>query len=232
MQRKILVVDDEEPILELVKHHLEKEGFRVIPVKTGEEAIEKATSNSPDVIILDLMLPGIQGLDVAKILKARPETQHIPIVMLTAKAEETDMVVGLEVGADDYVTKPFSPKVLVARVKAVLRRLRDLKESKLINLGDLRIDLKSHEVTYKGQLISLTNTEFKILSELAKRPNWVFTRYQIVDMVHGEDYAVTERSVDVAISSLRKKLGEAGSLIETVRGVGYKLRHRVDSVDN
>lgn len=230
MQRKILVVDDEEPILELVKHHLEKEGFRVIFAKTGEEAIEKATSDSPDLIVLDLMLPGIQGLDVAKILKARAETQHIPIVMLTAKAEETDMVVGLEVGADDYVIKPFSPKVLVARVKAVLRRMKELKESKLINLGELKIDLKSHEVTYKGQLITLTNTEFKILSELAKRPNWVFTRYQIVDMVHGEDYAVTERSVDVAISSLRKKLGEAGSLIETVRGVGYKLRYRVDSV--
>lgn len=230
MQRKILVVDDEEPILELVKHHLEKEGFRVIFAKTGEEAIEKATSDSPDLIVLDLMLPGIQGLDVAKILKARAETQHIPIVMLTAKAEETDMVVGLEVGADDYVIKPFSPKVLVARVKAVLRRMKELKESKLINLGELKIDLKSHEVTYKGQLITLTNTEFKILSELAKRPNWVFTRYQIVDMVHGEDYAVTERSVDVAISSLRKKLGEAGSLIGTVRGVGYKLRYRVDSV--
>lgn len=230
MQRKILVVDDEEPILELVKHHLEKEGFRVILAKTGEEAIEKATSDSPDLIVLDLMLPGIQGLDVAKILKARAETQNIPIVMLTAKAEETDMVVGLEVGADDYVIKPFSPKVLVARVKAVLRRMKELKESKLINLGELKIDLKSHEVTYKGQLITLTNTEFKILSELAKRPNWVFTRYQIVDMVHGEDYAVTERSVDVAISSLRKKLGEAGSLIETVRGVGYKLRYRVDSV--
>ncbi len=230
MTQKVLVVDDEEPILELVTYHLEKEGFKVIGAKTGEEAIEKIRSQIPDLIVLDLMLPGVQGLEVAKFLKARLETQHIPIVMLTARAEETDVIVGLEIGADDYITKPFSPKVLVARVKAVLRRIQDLKESKILSFGDLRIDLKSHEVYWKGNLINLTRTEFKILSELAKRPNWVFSRYQIVDMVHGEDYAVTERSVDVAISSLRKKLGEAGNLIETVRGVGYKLKYRIINV--
>lgn len=226
MSEKVLVVDDDDAITELVSYHLEKEGFKAITAISGEEALEKVMSSKPDLIILDLMLPGIQGLDIAKILKSREETRHIPILMLTAKAEETDMVIGLELGADDYVAKPFSPKVLVARVKTILRRLKTIKETNTIRLGDLRIDLRSHEVFWKDQQIHLTRTEFKILSELAKRPNWVFTRYQIVDMVHGEDYAVTERSVDVAIFNLRKKLKEAGDLIETVRGVGYKLRYK------
>jgi two-component system phosphate regulon response regulator PhoB len=170
------------------------------------------------------MLPGIQGLDVAKILKAREETSHIPIIMLTAKSEDTDVVLGLEMGADDYVTKPFSPRVLVARIKAVLRKSNVHTKEGVLKFNDLHIHIGPREVYWKGQRIQLTNTEYKILLTLAKKPNWVFSRYQIVDMVHGENYAVTDRSVDVLVSSLRKKLGEAGMLIETVRGVGYKLR--------
>lgn len=223
-KKKILVVDDEDAILELLSYHLQKEGFRPLTAKTGEEALEIARSQLPELILLDLMLPYIQGLDVAKILRAREETRHIPIIMLTAKSEEADMVVGLEIGADDYVTKPFSPRVLIARIKAVLRRKETESSSDVIKIRDLTIYPQRHEVYWRDEIINLTKTEFKILVELAKRPNRVFSRYQIVDIVHGEDYAVTERSVDVAISSLRKKLGEAGSLLETVRGVGYKLR--------
>jgi len=224
MAYKVLAVDDEEPILELISHHLAKEGFDVISVKTGKDAIKKCLDEYPDLVLLDLILPDIHGLDVAKVLRANDTTKHIPIIMVTAKGDETDVVVGLEVGADDYITKPFSPKVLIARIKATLRKHRMAEEKNTINVGDLVILIKEHEAYWKGKKISLTSTEFKVLTCLARRPNWVFTRYQIVDMVHGEDYAVTERSVDVLIASIRKKLCDAGELIETVRGVGYKLK--------
>jgi len=224
MPYKILAVDDEEPILELISYHLSKEGFKVIPAKTGNEAIKRCFEEYPDLVLLDLLLPDINGLDVAKVLRANENTQSIPIIMVTAKGDETDVVVGLEVGADDYITKPFSPKVLIARIKATLRRQKASEEKDTINLGDLIILIKEHEVYWKGKKITLTNSEFKVLTSLAKRPNWVFTRYQIVDLIHGEDYAVTDRSVDVLIASIRKKLGDGGELIETVRGVGYKLK--------
>jgi two-component system alkaline phosphatase synthesis response regulator PhoP len=222
----ILVVDDEEDILELVRYNLQREGYRVLCSKSGEEALELARSKQPDLIVLDLMLPGMDGLAVTKALKSGDQTKEIPIVMLTAKGEESDIVAGLELGADDYVTKPFSPRILAARVRAVLRRkLKELPEdASVLRILDLVIHPGRHEVLSKGKSVQLTFTEFGILHYLAKRPGWVFTRSQIVDAVKGDDYPVTDRSVDVQIVGLRKKLGSAGKYIETVRGVGYRFK--------
>jgi two-component system phosphate regulon response regulator PhoB len=226
---KILVVDDEEDILDLVKYNLEKEGYRVTAVETGEEALDSARSMKPDLLLLDLMLPGVDGLEVCKILKYNPETSQIPIVILTAKGEESDIVAGLELGADDYISKPFSPKVLVARVRAVLRRKKPEKErgkSEKIEIHELTIDPGRHIVLFNNTEVDLTYTEFRLLQLLAERPGWVFTRYQIVDALRGEDYPVTERSVDVQIVGLRKKLGDGGKYIQTVRGVGYRFKEQ------
>jgi two-component system phosphate regulon response regulator PhoB len=184
-----------------------------------------ARQKQPDLIILDLMLPGIDGLQVCKILKAGDKTRHIPIVMLTAKGEEANIVTGLEIGADDYITKPFSGKVLVARVRRLLRRMTErTDEKRLVKIHELVIDLARHEVLVAGKPVELTVTEFNILHTLAKRPGRVFTRYQIVDALHGDDYIVTERAVDVQMVSLRKKLGLCSKYIETVRGVGYRFK--------
>ncbi|MCE5314954.1 MAG: response regulator [Armatimonadota bacterium] len=225
-KEKILVVDDEEDILKLVDYNLAKEGYRVGTVNSGEQALIEARSGSPDLILLDLMLPGVDGLDVCRILRSDPSTRTIPIVMLTAKGEEADIVTGLELGADDYITKPFSPRVLVARVKAVLRRdkTQPASESDVITIHGIRIDPHRHRVEVDDQPIDLTLTEFRILHALARRPGWVFTRYQIVECSRGEDSEVTDRSVDVHIVSLRRKLGDAGANIDTVRGVGYRFK--------
>lgn len=225
-KRNVLVVDDEEDILELIRYTLAKEGYRVTCVACGEEALETARSKRPDLIVLDLMLPGVDGLEVCRQLTADPSTQHIPIVMLTAKGEEADIVAGLELGADDYITKPFSPRVLSARVKAVLRRraTRPAEASDVVKVRDLVIDPGRHEVLVRGKPVSLTLTEFRVLHLLARRPGWVFTRYQIVDGAQGDETVVTDRSVDVHIVSLRKKLGPCGDCIETVRGVGYRFK--------
>jgi len=222
----ILAVDDEEDILELISYNLEREGYSVTCVTSGEEALATAKAERPDLCILDLMLPGIDGLEVCKTLKSDPKTSSIAIIMLTAKVEEADIVTGLELGADDYITKPFSRRVLLARVRAVLRRrsARQAEQSDLIKVLDLVIDPRRHEVTAGGIMVQLTITEFRILQFLARRPGWVFSRYQIVDGALGDDVVVTDRSVDVHIASLRKKLGRCGSYIETVRGVGYRLR--------
>lgn len=225
-QGKILIVDDEEDILELISYNLSREGYQVIPVSSGEDALKKAGSESPDLIILDLMLPGLDGLETCKLLKNSKEIGQTPIIMLTAKGEEADIVTGLELGADDYITKPFSPRVLIARVKAVLRR-RDEKPSRtkeVFIINDLYIHTGRHEVKVKDKTIDLTSTEFRLLCFLAKKPGWVFTRYQIVDALRGKDYYVTDRSIDVQIVGLRKKLGSAGNYIETVRGVGYRFK--------
>jgi two-component system phosphate regulon response regulator PhoB len=227
-KERILVVDDEEDILELVRFNLSKEGYRAICAETGEKAVQIARSETPDLIILDLMLPGMDGLDVTKFLKNDPETHHIPIVMLTAKGEESDVVTGLELGADDYVTKPFSPKILLARVKAVLRRKAEEPQdgSEMLSIHNLVIHPGRREVRVDGEPVDLTFTEFGVLSYLVQRPGWVFTRTQIVDAVRGSDYFVTDRSVDVQIVGLRKKLGSAGKYIETVRGVGYRFKEK------
>ncbi|MCD6561777.1 MAG: DNA-binding response regulator [Desulfobacteraceae bacterium 4484_190.1] len=224
----ILVVDDEEDILELLIFNLKTEKFNVISATSGEEALMKAASELPDLIVLDLMLPGINGLEVTKLLKNNSKTGLIPIIMLTAKGEDSDIITGLELGADDYITKPFSPKVIAARIKAVLRRKtrKDPEDMNIITIHDLIIHPGHREVLVNGKQIHLTFTEFGIFHYLAQRPGWVFTRAQIVDSVKGEDYFVTDRSVDVQIAGLRKKLGSAGKYIETVRGVGYRFREQ------
>ncbi len=225
-KERILVIDDEEDILELVGFNLAKEGYGVLSAATGEKAVQMARNEMPDLIVLDLMLPGMDGLEVTKLLKQIPETKEIPIVMLTAKGEESDIVTGLELGADDYVTKPFSPKILLARVRAVLRRkaVLDSGRSEVVKVHDLVIHPGRREVRVQGKVIDLTYTEFGVLSFLVRRPGWVFTRSQIVDAVRGSDYFVTDRSVDVQIVGLRKKLGSMGRFIETVRGVGYRFK--------
>ena len=225
-KEKILIVDDEEDILELVKYNLEKEGFQVICAKTGEDALQKSKKDPPDLILLDLMLPGIDGLDVCRELKTEPTTKVVPIVMLTAKGEDADIVAGLELGADDYITKPFSPRVLLARIKVVLRRRKreEPEDDAILKVHNLLINPARHEVLVDDDSMTLTATEFKILHFLARRPGWVFTRDQIIKAVKGHDYPVTERSVDVQVVGLRKKLGSAGDIIETVRGVGYRFR--------
>ena len=223
----VLVVDDEEDLLELVRYNLAREGSVVTGVGTGEDALKAARKQPFDLIVLDLMLPAVDGLEVCRRLKSDPKTRDIPIIMLTAKSEESDMVAGLERGADDYISKPFSPRVLSARVKALLRRREQQMRTELettIDVHELSIHPGRHEVTLAGQPVELTYTEFALLQFLAKRPGWAYTRTQIVDAVKGEDYPVTERSVDVQVAGLRKKLGEFGSYVETVRGVGYRFR--------
>jgi two-component system phosphate regulon response regulator PhoB len=225
-RKQILVVEDDEDILELVKYSLSKNGFEVSCVTTGEEALKTVRSKEFNLIVLDLMLPGIDGFEVARALKTNESTIHIPIVMLTAKNEETDIITGLELGADDYITKPFSPKVLVARLRSILRRQTAIQAEgkEIVTLHDITIHPGRHEVQVKGRPIRLTFTEFSILTFLTKRPGWVFSRSQIVDAVHGRDYPVTDRSVDVQVAGLRKKLGSAGKHIETIRGAGYRIR--------
>ena len=225
-KEKILVVDDEEDILELVRYNLAREGYQVTGTLTGEDALRKVRSDSFDLIVLDLMLPGMDGLAFNKTLKNDSRLRSIPIIMLTAKGEESDIVAGLELGADDYITKPFSPKVMIARVRAVLRRHKEEPEDEMaiVKIHDLEINPGRRNVLGKGDPIDLTYTEFQMLLVLAKRPGWVFTRSQIVDLIRGSDYPVTDRSVDVQIVGLRKKLGAFGKYIETVRGVGYRFK--------
>jgi two-component system phosphate regulon response regulator PhoB len=225
-KKTILVVEDDEDILELVSYNLSREGYQIVEVTSGEDALKRARSNLPELVVLDLMLPGVDGLEVCRILKNNAQTAHIPIIMLTAKGEEADVVAGLELGADDYITKPFSPRILTARVKAVLRRKTKeaLDEEAPIKVHDLVIHPGRHEVLVKGKPVELTLTEFRILHVLARRPGWVFTRYQIVNSVRGDDYPVTDRSVDVQVVGLRKKLGTQARYIETIRGVGYRFK--------
>ena len=225
-KQKILAVDDEEDILELLRFNLTKEGFAVVCAASGEEGLKTAHSQRPDLILLDLMLPGMDGLEVAKRLKKEEATKDIPIIMVTAKGEEADIVTGLEVGAEDYITKPFSRKVLIARVRAVLRRKAagPADDQEVVTVHDLTIHPGRREVLVKGKPVVLTFTEFGILSFLARRPGWVFTRSQIVDAVKGDEYFVTDRAVDVQIVGLRKKLVSSAKVIETVRGVGYRFK--------
>jgi two-component system, OmpR family, alkaline phosphatase synthesis response regulator PhoP len=227
-KERILVVDDEEDILELVRFHLARECYQLTLAATGEEALKKAKHETFDLVVLDLMLPGLDGLEVAKALKADARTKSVPIVMLTAKGEDADVVSGLEIGADDYITKPFSPRVLTARIKAVLRRRSKATpdDTKVIMIYELEIHPGRRTVLAGGKALELTYTEFQLLSVLARRPGWVFTRSQIVDAVRGSDYPVTDRSVDVQVVGLRKKLGTYGDYIETVRGVGYRFKEK------
>lgn len=231
IKQTILVVEDDEDIRELVSYNLLKEGYQVAGVASGEDALAAVESKPPDLIILDLMLPGLDGLSVCRKLKSDPMTESLPIIMLTAKGEESDVVHGLNMGADDYISKPFSPKVLLARIQAVLRRAADLEDEyeeeddgEEVVVRDITIHPGRHEVFAQGNRVDLTATEFKLLQLLTRRPGWVFTRQQILDGVHGDNYAVTDRAVDVQVVGLRRKLGPAGDCIETVRGVGYRFK--------
>jgi len=224
LKELIVIVDDEPDILELVDLHLKKAGFRTYGFLNAENFLKFIKTEHPDLIILDLMLPDADGLEVCKELKKQAEYSSIPIIMLTAKGEETDKILGLELGADDYVTKPFSPKELVARVKAVLRRQRKREELSRIEVGGfLEILPEKHEVYIEGNKVELTSTEFRILQLLSSKKGWVFTRDQILDYLWGQEKAVVDRTVDVHIKHLREKLGKASSLIKNIRGVGYKL---------
>jgi len=225
-REKILAVDDEEDILELLRFNLSREGYQVSCAESGEDALRLARTNPIDLMVLDLMLPGLDGLDVTRKIKNDPKLRHIPIIMLTAKGEEADVVTGLELGASDYVTKPFSPRILIARIKATLRSAAKTPQDDLevLHIHGIEIHPGRRQVTMDDQQIELTYTEFQVLHYLAKRPGWVFTRSQIVDAVRGDDYPVTDRSVDVQIVGLRKKLGKYGAGIETVRGVGYRFK--------
>jgi len=224
--KHVLIVEDEEDIRELVRFNLAREGYTTSTAGSGEEGLRLARTKQPDLVLLDLMLPGIDGLEVCRRLKKESATENIPIVMLTAKGEESDIVAGLELGADDYVTKPFSPKVLIARVRAVVRRRArpTTEQGGVVRIHELTIDPQRHEVLVGESRADLTYTEFRLLQLLAARPGLVFTRYQIVNAVRGEDYPVTDRSVDVQVVGLRRKLGAAGVYIETVRGVGYRFK--------
>ncbi|MCG8566836.1 MAG: response regulator transcription factor [Desulfobacterales bacterium] len=225
----ILIVDDEEDIIELIQYNLKSEGYEILTATSGEQAIKIARQNHPDLMVLDLMLPGIDGLEVTQYLKNDDQTREMPIVMLTAKGEESDIVTGLEMGANDYISKPFSPRELVARVRGILRRRRLPQPGKtpgaaIRQVGEMIIDRGKHQVTIQGESVDLTLSEFELLAFLTEKKGWVFTRGQIVDAIHGENYAVTDRSIDVIIVGLRKKLKQYAGHIETVRGVGYRFK--------
>ena len=222
----VVVIEDEEDILELISYNLRREGFDVKGATSGEDGLALVASSRPNIVLLDLMLPGVSGLKVCKRLKANPELQSIPVLMVSAKGDESDIIAGLEMGADDYVTKPFSPRILVARVHAVLRRSHGSKADSKDQIGvhELVIEPSRFQATLADQPLILTKDEFYLLCFLARHPGWVFTRYQIVNGIKGENYVVTERTIDVRIAGLRKKLGKFSDYIETVRGVGYRFK--------
>ncbi|GAB4110890.1 MAG: response regulator transcription factor [Phycisphaeraceae bacterium] len=222
-QPSLLIVEDELDLIEVLRFSLAREGFKVRTATNGEDAIREVRQHKPDLIVLDLMLPTIDGLSVCRALRRHEQTRDIPIVMLTAKGEETDIVKGLEAGADDYVTKPFSPKVLLARIQAVLRRAQPDSSGGLLEVGGVRLDPDRHEVIADGRPVELTATEFNLLRLLMSRPGRVYTRQQIIESIHDGYAAVTDRSVDVQVVSLRRKLGPLGSHVQTVRGVGYRF---------
>ena len=223
--RKIYIIEDEQDISELIRFNLSLEGFNVETFGTGEAGLKAIEETQPDLLILDIMLPGMSGLEICRRLKESSKTKEIPVIMVSARGEESDVVKGLELGADDYVTKPFSPKVLHARVEAVLRRGTDAKKATdSVNIDKLEINVGRVEVRVEGQPVALTQSEFRILHFLAQRPGWVYTRVQIVEAIRGENYAVTDRTIDFQMVGLRKKLGSMGHLIETVRGVGYRFK--------
>ncbi len=227
-QKRILIVDDEEHILELIKFNLEKNGFEVMTLDNGEAAIGVLQENPVDLVVLDLMLPGMDGLDVCKNIRRIDGLEKLPIIILTAKSEETDRILGLELGADDYLTKPFSVRELIARIKAVLRRSEDkqIVKSKTLRIKDIVMDTEKHEVTINREIVDLTLKEFELLKILIENRGKVLTRNLLLDEVWGYDYFGETRTVDVHIRHLRKKIGddESGEYIETIRGVGYKMK--------
>ncbi len=230
-RRKIVVIEDEPDILEVLAYNLNREGFAVLTASRGEDGLRLVHREDPELVLLDLLLPGLDGIEVCRKLKLDPVTRAIPVIMLTAKGEESDIVLGLGVGADDYITKPFSPREVIARIRAVLRRgtLKDeagLEERVMVE--GLLVDPQRHEVRVEGQPVTLTATEFRLLHLLASHPGRVFTRDQLVNRVIGDGAAVIDRNIDVHVRSIRKKLSEQRDLIETIRGVGYRFRDEPD----
>jgi phosphate regulon transcriptional regulator PhoB len=224
MAESILIVDDEPDVLDLLVYNLQKAGYKTISARDGATALQKARDEVPSLIVLDLMLPQMDGTEVCRHLKADPKTAHIPIIMLTAKAEEVDRVVGLELGADDYVTKPFSPREMALRVKGVLRRASGKgAPAEMLKFGDLTVDIAKHEVTLKGKVVDLTATEFKLLSTLLERRGRVQSRDRLLTDVWGYEGDVDTRTVDTHMRRLREKLGKVSDYVETVRGVGYRF---------
>jgi len=226
-RESILVIEDDRDIRELIEYNLTREGYTVRAAGDGEEGLRQARTNAPDLVILDLMLPGVDGVDVCRWLKRDPVTRNIPVVMVTAKSEERDVVMGLSVGADDYVTKPFGPRILLARIEAVLRR-GPLKEEQRTNdriiRGDLTVDVQRHEVTIGDDGLDLTPTEFRLLHFLARHPGRAFSRSELISRVIGDVSVVLPRNIDVHIRSIRQKLASHRGLLETVRGIGYRFR--------
>ena len=228
MSKKILVIEDDTDMQELIRSTLEKETYSVTLAASASEGVQTAREMLPELTLLDLILPDEDGLEVIKNLKSDDALKDSPVIIISARDAEADVVSGLELGADDYITKPFSPRILLARLKAVLRRKNSVPpdEDQQINVQNLQIHPGRHDVKVDGNNISLTLSEFNILHLLARKPGWVFTRYQIVDSIRNEATSVTERSVDVLIVGLRRKLGDAGKLIETVRGIGYRFKEQ------
>jgi len=225
-QQRILVIEDDPDIVELLQYNLEREGFEVCTAKTGEEGKARALECRPSLILLDLMLPRTSGLDVCRELRSREETKRTPLIMVTAKGEESDVVLGLELGADDYVTKPFSVKELIARIHSVLRRVdvRPREAPTRIERGDLVIDDDRHEVLLGGEPVDLTLAEYRLLHALAANPGRVFTREQLIGRITAGGYVIAERNVDVHVAAIRRKMKEVAELIVTVRGIGYKFK--------
>lgn len=224
---RILVIEDERDIAELITYNLKREGFRTVAAGSGEKGLDLAGTESPDLVLLDIMLPGISGLDVCRALKRDPRTVNIPVILLTARNEDIDVVTGLEVGADDYVTKPFSPKVLAARIRAVLRRKASTaidNDSPVVQLGDVVIERDKRQVTIGSEQLDLTFTEYELLLLLARRPGWVYSRSHIIDTLREGQHVITDRAIDVQVANLRRKLGQCGNYVETVRGVGYRMK--------
>jgi two-component system phosphate regulon response regulator PhoB len=220
---RILIIEDDRDIVEMIRYNLKEEGYQTIHAFDGEKGIELAKTGKPDIIILDLMLPTIDGFEVCKTLKQQQSTALVPIIILSAKSRETDKVVGLELGADDYVTKPFSPRELLARIRAILRRHKEQPTTE-IKTGQIVIDSSKHKVLVKGHEVELTATEFRLLECLARRPGVVLSRNQLLDAAGADESMVYDRTVDAHIKSLRRKLGIAKDYIETIRGVGYRFR--------
>jgi DNA-binding response OmpR family regulator len=226
-QKRIVIIEDEKDILEVLEYNLKREGFKVSISSDGKSGLEMVRQNKPDLVLLDIMLPELDGLDVCQSLKKDSATNTIPIIMVTAKEEESDVILGLGLGADDYITKPFSPKELIARVKALLRRSNETHQidtSSNIIIGSLKIDPEQFSVQLSGQTLNLTSTEFRILHKLASQPGRVFSRDQLLQDAVGEHIVVSDRNIDVHIRSIRKSLGEHKQLIETVRSVGYRFK--------
>ncbi|MFH1686513.1 MAG: response regulator transcription factor [bacterium] len=230
ISQKILIIEDDPDIVDVLTYNLSRDGYEVLAASDGSAGLRMVQADPPDLVLLDLMLPGRPGLEICRELKSRAETSSVAVVIITAKSEEVDIVAGLELGADDYITKPFSPRVVLARLRAVLRRAHEPQadNSAVLRRHNLVIDPGRHEVQVDHQIITLTITEFRLLHFLAGRPGWVFTRDQIVDRIRGEEVMVTDRTVDVHVAGLRKKLGSAGSYIETVRGIGYRFCQEPD----